>query len=283
MFLDDDKFILSRIKEQWEADISVQLYQIDSEHSKFEPHNLATFLFPPIGDHVAAEETSCISRPMHMTASSITSAQSHISEQLCQITFSVFPSENDIMHTYCFFIYPGALLSVLGSKQYDGAARQFSWNSWGAKNSACFISELGITPMVDEWYVRGDRVLVVDRKDHEGNGIYNWNLRVLDFNPVRVRRARLVSQGHSVWPPPPSLPNSESSINMPTPKRVQDSEDSHMDWNMYAFKKRPIRCDLPYTESILIEELEANDLEAQMDDEHIILNKVGQLYCVYVW
>lgn len=279
---------MSQAQKQWPAEVSVHLYELDSDPEDLTPRKLRSFLFPPMGEHVAVDATSIISRTTNLPPSDTSSSISQDDEgdkaleSLLQITFSVFPSENDIVHTYCFFIHPSSLLATFddGSETADNEFKEVPWESWGAEKSACFILELGITPMVDLWYVYGDRVLVVGQGEHEGNGVYGYSLRVLDFRPERLKRAELIAKGVNVWPPnPPHTDDvktgSESpSVGVTRVTRVQESDDNHREWGMYAFEGGPIRCDLPYTETKLIEGLQSSGIDIAMDNQHIILNKV---------
>ena len=132
----------------------------------------------------------------------------------------------------------------------------------GAGRAPCFFS----ADVETQYYPCGDRLAVVDQTGVMG-GVPCWTLRVLDMRPARARRAQLIVKGHPVWPAPPD------GSTRPLVKLAQ-TKDHHHDW-WYLFQDGPIRCDLPYIETTLSQEVIAYTLEVAMDSKRIMLNRVS--------
>lgn len=235
--------------------------------------------------------------------------------RLCHLILEVHLGHGLPSQCYDFFIYTSTFTSdppsVLKAHQSNSnglmsdvtsPAPLIPWEDWGVANAAVFCSLSSPHDYIDideSWHARGDRVAVADvdrhwarkqTQDRLRRGGRQWRLRVLDFRPDRVRRAKLLREraedqqnrdskvvgfagsASSIWPPPlfaqgtsPLLPVVKTSFT----DEYATPEDYE---NGYVFKHWPIRAELPYIETFLEKKFQGLWMDVEMDGEHLITN-----------
>lgn len=287
VFLDTHRFIITHIQRQWPPKVSVQLFEINP--GDLTPHRLRLFLLPPMRGCFILDSTYCVSQMMAATSPKISShcgstnfppaSRQHDLESLVEIVFSLYPVDDPLRHSYSFFIYPSILLAAVET-EVDNEVGELPWESWGAENSACFTDVFDRRPGAALGDGCGDRVLLGSQKALDDSGVSEYRLYMLDFRPERVRRAKLISLGQTVWPPNPQPTSSDFNTYVSksrTPKRGHQNTDKDLNWEMYAFVDGPIQCNLPFIEFSLIDDIKALHIYAEMDDQHTVLNKARQI------
>lgn len=220
-------------------------------------------------------------------------------DRLCHIILDAHLGEAEVNHCYDFFVYTSTFSKdPARSETLDAEWERYSppripWEDWGVKNAAAFCSIGGTHEATDVdicWHARGDRVAVVgiDREwaskqdeDTLRMAQRNWQLRVLDFRPERVRRVeRMVkaTKGSAstlaLWPRPPSVFKEDHGAVLPTIKcSSNDKYATPAGYSgEYFFKEWPVRAGLPYVETILDRTIQALWVDVEMDGEHLVTN-----------
>lgn len=271
-FLDERTFMITYIIKHAPPEAYIQLYELDPTNPSQQPREIRKFHLPAINPIFSLELADCVSRAMSPTYTAVRSRSETLTakmiytdhEQLCHIILAFYEPGHDTMQQYSFFTYPSSFMSEAYRDSQD-----IPWESWGYNNASISENAAGPSPMWAQWYSRGDRVAVVTRASRVPPVMYNWALRVLDFRPPRVRRAQLIAQGQKVWPPP-----LEQEVRA-TLGALQDYNGHRRHGFSYAFKEGAVCCNLPFTETTILENIVCSNIEVEMDDRRIVLNQVS--------
>ena len=265
--LNDHTFIMAHRCKRQDPNTFLVLYRFDYSSPSLQPRKLRTFHLPAVRENITFDPVIPDGpRAVPTYAALSVGAHSIFSdhEQLCSIVFHAIP-KTGYTHWYSFLTYPSAFLSSSYGDMMD-----VPWEFWGAKNVACFSHRPRL--ITDSCY-QGDHMAIIGEGIRVSDRLRAWPLRVLDFRPARVRRAMCIAKGQPVWPAPPP------GFKEPIVKRVQESEDRHRDSDRYPFREGLIRCDLPYIETSMSEDIIGMwPFFGGIDDQRIILNKVVLLF-----